>query len=249
MAGALALPGTLFARGGFGGGGFGGRGGGGGSFARAGGGFHSAGFSRGGFAGARPAFVGSRSAFVGSRGAFVGNRAAFVGRGGLPAVGEFRGWHGNAWRGNAWRGNAWGWNGWRGNRWGWNNWRGNRNVYVAGLPFVGAYGWGGWGGWGDWGWPGYSDYYDTDYYPYDSYYGVGAPVTSVYYGGPVERRVVIRSGGLTVNIQRMLARRGYYRGPIDGIVGPETRAAIRAFQADNGLRPTGRIDSGLLRRV
>jgi hypothetical protein len=49
-----------------------------------------------------------------------------------------------------------------------------------------------------------------------------------------------------IDVQRGLARRGYYRGPIDGDIGPGSRASIRAFQADNGFAPSGRIDHGLV---
>lgn len=54
------------------------------------------------------------------------------------------------------------------------------------------------------------------------------------------------SPSLGIDVQRGLARQGYYRGPIDGDIGPGSRSAIRAFQADNGLAPTGRIDRRLL---
>ncbi len=40
-------------------------------------------------------------------------------------------------------------------------------------------------------------------------------------------------------IQEMLNRLGYDSGPIDGIMGPMTRAALRRFQEDNGLEPDG----------
>lgn len=53
-------------------------------------------------------------------------------------------------------------------------------------------------------------------------------------------------GSMEMDIQRGLARRGYYRGAVDGDIGPGSRSAIRAFQADNGFAPTGRIDRGLL---
>src|SRR5690606_27084334 len=51
---------------------------------------------------------------------------------------------------------------------------------------------------------------------------------------------------LSVEVQQALKRRGYYRGAIDGDIGPGSRAAIRAYQADRGLAVTGRIDSSLL---
>jgi hypothetical protein len=41
-------------------------------------------------------------------------------------------------------------------------------------------------------------------------------------------------------IQQRLAELGYKPGPIDGMDGPRTRAAIRAFERDQGLPQTGR---------
>lgn len=46
-------------------------------------------------------------------------------------------------------------------------------------------------------------------------------------------------------IQRELTELGYNPGPIDGRVGPHTRAAIKAFQKSIRRRPTGRITKGL----
>src|SRR6266446_4020829 len=51
---------------------------------------------------------------------------------------------------------------------------------------------------------------------------------------------------VTVNVQEQLARAGYYDGPIDGMLGPMTREAIAAFQADNGLAITSAIDEPTL---
>jgi len=42
-------------------------------------------------------------------------------------------------------------------------------------------------------------------------------------------------------VQEALARVGYYAGRIDGIFGPETRAAIRRFQHEIGSEMTGVI--------
>lgn len=47
-------------------------------------------------------------------------------------------------------------------------------------------------------------------------------------------------------VQENLRRMGYYKGPVDGLTGPSTRAAIRAYQVDRGLQVTGRVDSDLL---
>jgi hypothetical protein len=43
-----------------------------------------------------------------------------------------------------------------------------------------------------------------------------------------------------VEIQQKLKKLGYYKGTVDGLTGPKTRAAIRAFQRDNGLRIDGK---------
>jgi membrane-bound lytic murein transglycosylase B len=50
----------------------------------------------------------------------------------------------------------------------------------------------------------------------------------------------------TTGVQSALTKRGYYRGPIDGIIGAASRRAIRAFQTDQGLPVTGLIDRKLL---
>lgn len=42
--------------------------------------------------------------------------------------------------------------------------------------------------------------------------------------------------------QTMLARRGYYRTGIDGVYGPGTESALRAYQSRVGLEATGRLD-------
>ncbi len=54
---------------------------------------------------------------------------------------------------------------------------------------------------------------------------------------------------LVVEVQRRLARAGYYHGPIDGILGPRTLRAIRAYERDNKLPAYGVIDRQLLRTV
>jgi len=58
------------------------------------------------------------------------------------------------------------------------------------------------------------------YYPYD-YYG--------YQNYGYDRRYTV------VEVQRRLARAGYYHGPIDGILGPQTRRAIRAYERDHNM--------------
>ncbi len=52
--------------------------------------------------------------------------------------------------------------------------------------------------------------------------------------------------GLVIAVQMELSDRGYYLGKIDGISGPQTQAAAKAFQTDAGLPATGVVDQGLL---
>jgi membrane-bound lytic murein transglycosylase B len=53
----------------------------------------------------------------------------------------------------------------------------------------------------------------------------------------------------TVELQERLTALGYDTKGADGIVGPNTRAAIRAFQARAGLTPDGYLSAALLSRV
>jgi peptidoglycan hydrolase-like protein with peptidoglycan-binding domain len=39
-----------------------------------------------------------------------------------------------------------------------------------------------------------------------------------------------------MKVQAALSWRGYYDGPIDGVIGPDGTRAIRAFQEAQGLR-------------
>ena len=83
------------------------------------------------------------------------------------------------------------------------------------------------------GFPGwYPSYYG---YPYDySYSSYGPTYDDQYWSN------------LAVSVQSELARRGYYHGAVDGVIGSGSRQAIRAFQAAQGLPVTGKIDPKLL---
>ena len=75
---------------------------------------------------------------------------------------------------------------------------------------------------------GYPDYYD--YYPY-SYYD-----NNEYFN-------------VELAVQQELAKLGYYHGPVDGVIGPETQRAIRWFQSTDKIPVTGRIDNATLRAL
>jgi peptidoglycan hydrolase-like protein with peptidoglycan-binding domain len=47
-------------------------------------------------------------------------------------------------------------------------------------------------------------------------------------------------------VQERLAAAGFDPGPVDGVVGGRTRAALRAFQEARGLDPTGEPDRSTL---
>ncbi len=60
---------------------------------------------------------------------------------------------------------------------------------------------------------------------------------------------VVLNPGDIAQIQRVLAAFGYPVGAIDGVTGPRTAAALRAFQFDNGLDASGQLDSQTLERL
>ena len=49
--------------------------------------------------------------------------------------------------------------------------------------------------------------------------------------------------------QQLLASLGFYTGPVDGIAGPRTQAAIKAAQKDYGLEVDGKSDEKLIARL
>ena len=47
---------------------------------------------------------------------------------------------------------------------------------------------------------------------------------------------------MVMRLQRVLAAKGYDPGPVDGLFGPRTAAALMSYQRDNGLPTTGVLD-------
>jgi Putative peptidoglycan binding domain len=170
--------------------------------------------------------------------------------------GTFRRWNGNWNSANRSLSRANGnWNG---------NWRhrhfGNRIVFLGGFgyPFYPYYG-------------GYYpyDYYSSGYpYGYDPY-GYSS-YNQVYQGGTVygddsaysddaaynngagyynnggAYRGGRTNGSMVAQVQRALARDGFYKGEIDGVMGPRTYYAIRAYERSHNLRVDGAINDQLL---
>jgi hypothetical protein len=118
----------------------------------------------------------------------------------------------------------------------WNHCHGGHSSFVFsfGYPFFG--------------YPfGYGYYpYGYGYYPYGygygpGYYGYGpGGYGAGYYGNGYNGNTYYANGyasygSRVARLQQQLARAGYYRGAIDGIMGPRTRYALRAYQHDHGV--------------
>jgi len=86
---------------------------------------------------------------------------------------------------------------------------------------------GGWYYWNSGYWYPAWGYTSGAYYPYD---------------GPIYGYNDLTPDQVVVNVQAQLQRDGYYSGPVDGVLGPMTRQAIAAFQADHGLAITSAVD-------
>ena len=75
-------------------------------------------------------------------------------------------------------------------------------------------------------------------------------ILPVPYDGPIYTGyATLTPGRVIVEVQQQLGVDGYYAGPIDGRMGPQTRAGIAAFQADNGLTVTSTIDQPTLQTL
>ncbi len=137
--------------------------------------------------------------------------------------GTFGNWSGRNWSGGNWSGD------WRRHH----RFSNNQFVFFGdfGYPFFYGYPYYGYG----YGYPYGYDYYGGYGYGYgDQGYGYGDQ--GYGYGGRN------RGGSSVGQLQRRLARAGYYHGAIDGIMGPETRRAIRAYERSHNQREYGMTD-------
>lgn len=107
-------------------------------------------------------------------------------------------------------------------QWWWNTHHGNHIVFI-------------YGGW----------YYWDNYYWYPAW---GYAPDSVYvYDGPIYASSPEYDPAQTVaNVQSALQEQGYYNGEIDGVLGPQTRAALAEYQSAQGIEPTGLVDEPTL---
>jgi Putative peptidoglycan binding domain len=137
---------------------------------------------------------------------------------------------------------------------------GSRNYYGGGTRYYygGGYAYPNYGyysGWpsSNWGY-GTSGYYPYSYYggyPYSGYNNYYSYYGGYPYGGYSNRYSYYTptysySGSTVAAVQQRLGRLGYYHGSVDGVIGPQTRNAIAAFQSRNGLGVDGTINRPLL---
>src|SRR6266567_7303502 len=76
---------------------------------------------------------------------------------------------------------------------------------------------------------------------YDSsaeYYAYDGPIYVGHRAEPPDRVIA--------DVQAVLQEMGYYKGEVDGLLGPMTREALTAYQGDNGLTTTAAIDQPTL---
>jgi peptidoglycan hydrolase-like protein with peptidoglycan-binding domain len=60
---------------------------------------------------------------------------------------------------------------------------------------------------------------------------------------------VAQSGADIERVQKALKDSGHDPGPIDGVSGPRTAAALKAYQKAQGLEATGRLDDATLAKL
>ena len=148
-------------------------------------------------------------------------------------------------------------------------WNGHRCRFVNGSWFIFDFGFVPWYGWSyydaypyDYYYPygyggyGYGTYgYDPGVYDQSAYYNQGGynnynGQPNYYDQGENNYNDQGRNGPGSYNqstavtvadVQDQLARAGFYRGKIDGVLGPETRHALLSYQSAKGLRMTGSL--------
>jgi putative peptidoglycan binding protein len=76
------------------------------------------------------------------------------------------------------------------------------------------------------------------YSPSAQYYAYDGPIYAGQHAEPPDKVIA--------DVQGVLQQMGYYKGEVDGLLGPLTREALTAYQADQGLAQTAAIDEPTL---
>lgn len=79
------------------------------------------------------------------------------------------------------------------------------------------------------------------YNPSYQYYAYDAPIYVGSQALPPDRVIA--------DVQAVLQQQGYYKGEVDGLLGPLTREALTEYQTDNGLYATATIDEPTLQSL
>ena len=65
----------------------------------------------------------------------------------------------------------------------------------------------------------------------------------------LEATMVLKSSLETIQVQSLLQQKGLYDGPLDGSVGKATENALKAFQRQEQLSQTGKLDPKTLEKL
>jgi hypothetical protein len=76
------------------------------------------------------------------------------------------------------------------------------------------------------------------YSPSEQYYAYDGPIYAGHHAEPPDKVIA--------DVQGVLQQMGYYTGEVDGLLGPLTREALTAYQAEQGLTQTAAIDEPTL---
>jgi Putative peptidoglycan binding domain len=76
------------------------------------------------------------------------------------------------------------------------------------------------------------------YSPSAQYYAYDGPIYAGQHAEPPDKVIA--------DVQGVLQQMGYYKGDVDGLLGPMTRDALTAYQTDQGLTTTAAIDEPTL---
>jgi hypothetical protein len=112
---------------------------------------------------------------------------------------------------------------WHDQNW-WRGHYGNNITFMFGAPYYwrAGYWFPAWG------------YYPNAYYAWD---------------GPIYGYNRLPPDEVIANVQAALQQQGYYRGEVDGLIGPLTRGAIADYKRDHGLYMTSTIDQPTLQSL
>ena len=79
------------------------------------------------------------------------------------------------------------------------------------------------------------------YSPSAQYYAYDGPIYAGQHAEPPDKVIA--------DVQGVLQQMGYYKGEVDGLLGPLTREALTAYQTDQGLAATAAIDEPTLQSL